>query len=56
MLVLPYEDAHIGLNTWSPPSQGPGGLPVPAPGALCLSLPTTQPEVRPGLSSVVPLN
>lgn len=41
MLSLPYEDAQIGLNTWSPRSQGPGGLPVPAPGALCHSPPTT---------------
>lgn len=40
-MSLPYEDAHIGHNTWSLPSQGPGALPVPAPGALCHSPPTT---------------
>lgn len=55
-LALPCEDAHIGLNTWSPPSQGPGGLPVTAPGALCHSPPTTQPEVRLGLSSLLYLS
>lgn len=50
MLSLPYEGLHRPQHLVYP-SQGPGGLPVPAPGALCHPPPTTQPEVRPGLSS-----